>query len=294
MSELPASTARIHEQGYRRYRGLRRAPDHAVWALAVHTLRFILGHRRRFRSKVLPIGIAVVAALPALGFTAALLALPAFARDVAAEVLPGPEIYLGGTILLTYLGAAVAGPAALCSDRSHGVLALYLASPLTRDRYLVGKFAAVVVYLSLVTAVPSLIYVFGTALSSASTLGASEVVVDAVQVMAAGSLMAVAYGLLGLAAASLADRQGAASALVIGVATVSAIVVSVIVNGFGLPDVFATLDFNRAFASVVLHIHGAGDSEVLGVAQSIAGTVGWIVGLAAMIRWRYQRLQVTR
>lgn len=294
MSDGAATTARIHEQGYRRYRGSRRAPNHAVWALTVHTLRFILGHRRRFRSKVLPIGIAVVAALPALGFVAALLALPAFAQDVAAEVLPGPQIYLGGTILLTYLGAAVAGPAALCSDRSHGVLALYLASPLTRDRYLLAKAAAVIIYLSSITILPSLIYVLGSALSSASTLGAGEVAVDALQVIAAGSVMAVAYGLLGMAAASLADRQGAASALVIGVATISAIVIGVIVNGFGLPEVIGTLDINRAFVSVALHIHGAGDPETLSVPAAIVGTLGWTGGMAAMIRWRYHSLQVTR
>ncbi len=296
MSGVPGvGDARIHQQGYRRYDGLRRGPDSAMRAVAVHTLRFILGYRRRARSKVVPIGILVVAVLPALGFTAALLAIPAFAREVASEILPGPEAYLGGTIFLTYIAAAVAGPAALCGDRVHGTLALYLASPLTRDTYLVGKAMAVMGYLGAMTIIPSLVYVLGTSLSAASDLGATAIATDVLQVLVAGTMMAVSYGALGLAAAAIADRQGAASALVVGFVMISGIVVSIIVEGFGLPEFLGALDVNRAFLALVIHVHGQGDADMpFNVAGSIGAWAAWVVGLLALVRWRYARLQVTR
>ncbi len=292
---LGPGAARIHEQGYRRYAGIRRGPNAAMRAVADHTLRFILGYRRKARAKVIPFGVLVVALLPALGFTAALLAIPAFAREFATELLPGPEAYLGGTIFLTYVAAAIAGPAALCGDRAHGTLALYLASPLTRDTYLVGKAIAVMGYLWALTTVPSLVYVLGTSLSAASTLSSADVATDVLQVLTAGTLMAVAYGALSMAAAAIADRQGAAGALVVGFVMVSGIVVGGIVEGFHLPEAFGMLDVNQAFLAVVIHVHGqGGPGAPFGVLPSAIAWLAWVGGLLALVRFRYHRLQVTR
>ncbi|MFT5223259.1 MAG: ABC-2 type transport system permease protein [Glaciecola sp.] len=290
------SAARIHEQGYRRYEGTRLPPNRAIRAVFVHTLRFILGFKRKARAKIVPVGVIALATLPAVMFSAALMILPDFAQRVAEEILPGPEIYVGGTIFLTFIAAAMAGPAALCGDRLHGSLALYLASPLTRRTYLLGKALAVFAFLAAVTVIPSVVYVLGIALAGVQDQSIVGVGVDVFQVVLAGFVIALGYCALSMAAASLTDRQGAASGLVVGFAMVTGIVGGVLVLGMGLPDVFRILDFNSAMTSAAIHVHGAGeDAEVLlGAAASVGAAAVWILGLAAFVVWRYERLQVTR
>ncbi|MFT5222882.1 MAG: ABC-2 type transport system permease protein [Glaciecola sp.] len=290
------TTARIHEQGYRRYDGTRLPPNSAIRAVFVHTLRFILGIKRKARAKIVPFGVIAVATLPALMFSAALMILPDFARDVAQEILPGPEIYVGGTIFLTFIAAAMAGPAALCGDRLHGSLALYLASPLTRRTYLLGKGLAVFTFLAAVTVLPSVVYVLGIALAGVQDQSIAAVGLDVVKVLVAGVVLALGYSALSMAAASLTDRQGAASGLVVGFAMVTGIVGGVLVLGMGLPNVFRILDFNSTMTSAAIHVHSAGEEAdvLIGASASVFGAVAWIVGLTALVIWRYERLQVTR
>lgn len=286
------STARIHERGYRRYDGERRGVAAAMGTTVRHTLRYVLGLRRRARSKVVPWGIAALAYLPAIGFVAVTLFLPRVLLGLAEEVLPPPGAYLVGITLLVYLAAALAGPAALCDDRRHGTIALYLASPLDRNTYLAAKALAVVVFLSLVTVVPPLLYVLGTVLSGMGPDGPVAVLIDVGRAVAAGLAWALLYGSLSLAVASFTDRQVVASAGVVLYAMISGSVVGAVIFGLGAPRWLSLLDVNR----VAFNVLDAFFDEPLEVrhAAAFGALVVWVAVFGGIAWWRYHRLEVSR
>ncbi|MBW3561572.1 MAG: ABC transporter permease [Actinobacteria bacterium] len=289
------STVRLHEQGYRRYEGARHGVGGAVTSTIVHTLRFILGLRRRARSKLLPWGIIALTYLPAIGFVAATLLLPATLRRVAGQVLPGPEEYLGGIILLVYLATAIAGPAALCRDRRSGALALYLASPLSRDTYLAAKAVAAIGFVAAVTVVPPLIYVLGTVIIGAGPDGPVAVLRTVSQALGSGIALALLFGSLSLAAASLSDRTGAAAGTIVLYLVVSGAVVGTTVFALDAPQALLLLDVNQVATDSVARIYGDRLNDGGNPTWAVLGALAaWTAAFGAFTRWRYQRLAVTR
>lgn len=288
------STVRLHEQGYRRYDGPRHGVGGAVASTVVHTLRYTLGLRRRMRSKLLPWGIIALSYLPAIGFVAVTIFLPDTLRRLAGQVMPGPEDYLQGILLLVYLATAIAGPAALCRDRRSGTLALYLASPLSRDTYLAAKAASAVGFLAAVTVVPPLIYVLGTVIVGSGPDGPVAVVRTVAQAVGSGTAVAVLFGGLSLAAASLSDRTGAAAGTVILYLVLSGSLIGTSVFALDAPALLLMLDVNQVAADVVARVYGGAENPTIPTWIVFAALASWVAALGAFTRWRYQRLAVTR
>lgn len=288
------SSVRLHEQGYRRYEGARHGVGGAMASTVRHTVRYTLGLRRRARSKLLPWGVIAVSYLPAIGFVAATLLLPVTLRRVVGQVLPGPEAYLGGIIFLVYLAAAIAGPAALCRDRRSGALALYLASPLSRDTYLAAKAAAAVGFVAAVTVVPPLIYVLGTVIVGAGPDGVVAVVRTVAQAIGSGLALALLFGALSLAAASLSDRTGAAAGTIVVYLVISGAVVGTTVFALDAPDALVLLDVNQVAARTVAGFYGEGQDGAVPTWAVFASLAAWIGAFGGFARWRYRRLAVTR
>lgn len=284
------SDVRVHDQGYRRYDGPRAGVGNAIRSTYLQALRFVLGIRRRARSKVLPWGIVALACLPALGFIGVVAVVPAELLDLAGDALPGPEVYLGGTSLLIYLAAAIAGPAALCEDRRTGMLRLYLASPLTRDTYLLARAGAVVTFLTAVTVVPPLLYVVGTALVGES--GRSRWF-DALPAVASGLAVALLVAALSCLAAALADRQAVASVALVGFLLFSGIVVNVLVQTLDAPGWLQLADVNQVAFGTVDVLFGGDGLGATPTATLVAWAL-WTGGAGLAVRWRYQRLEVWR
>lgn len=288
------TTARIHERGYRRYEGERSGLGAAIRTTIVDTLRRILGLRRRARHKLLPWGIAALSYLPALGFVSVILFVPDQFSELADEVLPSPRVYLGGILFLVYLAGAIAGPIALCPDRRSGALALYLASPLDRDTYLLAKAAATVAFISLVTVVPPLIYVLGAVLAGGGPDGPGAVLLDVIRVFAGGIALALLFGGLSLVAGSITERTGAAAAIVVLYAMISGAVIASVVFGLDAPDALLLLDINQVANEGVARLYGEQNNGDLGTPLVLGAMAVWIVLLFGFARWRYQKLAVTR
>lgn len=284
--------ARIHERGYRRYEGPRRGVGAAIVSTVRHTLRFVLGLRRRARSKIIPWGIAVLSYLPALGFVAAFAFLPDQVRELARDFLPGPEAYLGGISLLIYLAGALAGPAALCGDRRSGAIALYLASPLDVSTYLVAKATAVGVVLSLVTVVPPLIYVVGLVVADVGPDGPLAVGLALGRVGAAGLAVAAPLGALSMAAGAVTDRQATASVVVVLALLISAAVVGTVVFALDAPRGLLLLDVSQVSIQSVALAYG--ESTEIPAPLVLSALVGWVLGPGAFTVARYGRMAVTR
>ena len=64
----PAESAAgsIYDLGYRHYEGARLGRRHAVLSLYIHSLRGVFGFGRHTSSKIIPIGLTIVALLPAV------------------------------------------------------------------------------------------------------------------------------------------------------------------------------------------------------------------------------------
>lgn len=288
------STVRLHEQGYRRYDGPRHAVGGAVASTVLHTVRFTLGLRRRMRSKILPWGIVIGSYLPAVVFVVLLVLVPDALRPFLEEVLPGPEAYLGMVILLVYLATALAGPLALCRDRRSGALALYLASPLSRDTYLAAKALAAVGFIGAVTVVPPLVYVLLLVVTGHGPDGPVAVARTVAQAVGSGLAMATLFGALSLAAASLSDRTGAAAGTIVLYLVLSRAVLGISVGALDAPDALLLLDVNQVGLEAVARFYGETIEGGIPTWAVFGALVAWVAGLAAFTRWRYQRLAVTR
>ncbi len=291
------SDARILDSGYRRYDGPRLGSQHATIALWKHTLRRILGLGRPARWKALPLLAIAIAYVPNIVFV-----------GVTALV---PDDQLRNSVLPTYaftysfITAAIAlfvifvAPEALCPDRRNGILSLYLATPLTRTRYIAAKAAAVFTSLLLVTLGPPLLYLIGLSAQNAGPHGLGGFLSTLGRIAASGVILAAFFAAFSVAASSLTDRKAFAAAGIFFFSQVVGAFVAILVDVAKLPGWLLGFSTNGAAFSLVLHIFGQGNIitengyEVPAVAFAI-GTAFWTILGAAIAWFRYSRLRVTR
>ncbi len=283
--------ARIIDRGYRRFDGERRGTGAAVTALVRHTVQRLLGLRRRFRHKILPLIVAAIAYLPAVVFLGAAAILPG---ELAGAVLPGHEDFTPFIITAMLLFVVFVTPEALCPDRRHGTLALYLSSPLDRGRYLAGKAAAVTAVLLVVTLGPPLLVQVGYVLVGFVPTGWGAAA-DLGRVVAAGTVLAVAYGAVGLAGASFTDRRAFAAAGTFVALLLARIASGMAVVALDAPSWLYVVDVGRVPAELAQRIHGSsGDLGMVATPTLAVAAATWTGALAALVWVRYRRLTVTR
>jgi ABC-2 type transport system permease protein len=286
------SDARILDQGYRPYVGARRGPAGAVRSLAWHSTLRALGLRRTFWAKLLPIASITIAYLPAAVFVGVAALLPG---ELENEVLPEYAEYYGFISAAIILFVAAVGPEVLCPDRRTGVLGLYLASPLTRDTYLLAKVIAVLPVLAMVTLGPPLLLLVGLTLADAGPDGLGEFLLLLLRVVASGMAVAAAYTALSLAAASLTERRAVASGGIILFLLTISTATSALVEGADADVRLYLLNLFLVPFELTTRIYGdAGAEPRLSTASLVAADLAWVLAAGFLTRWRYQRLRVTR
>ena len=137
----PMSDARIFDRGYRPYDGPRLGPRRRGAEPREGHRAAGHGHKRPARAKVLPVAARSSPTCPPSCSSA--WPPSSTTRRTRRNVIPTYGEYYGFIISALIVFAAFVAPEALCPDRRTGMLGLYLASPLTRDRYLAAKVAAV-------------------------------------------------------------------------------------------------------------------------------------------------------
>jgi ABC-2 type transport system permease protein len=174
------------------------------------------------------------------------------------------------------------------------MLGLYLASPLTRDTYLLAKALAVVPVLAIVTVGPPLLLLVGRTFADAGPEGIGEFLTVLLQVVASGLAISAAYTAISLAAASLTDRRAVSSAGVILLLLVSSVTTGVLV-GLGASERLLLLNLFLLPFELVQRIYGElGSQPQLSTVELVAANVAWTLGASVLVRERYRRLQVTR
>ncbi|HEY7172806.1 MAG TPA: ABC transporter permease subunit [Vicinamibacterales bacterium] len=140
----------IHDQGYRRYAGIRTAPGRAWSVIAKAGIRAML-------SKRLFIGLLLVswvqflvrAVLIYLSTTVPQASFLAADARTFRQFLEIQEVFM-------FLVAVYAGAGLIANDRRAHALQIYLSKPLTRVEYVFGKLGVLMAFLLLVSWVPAI------------------------------------------------------------------------------------------------------------------------------------------
>jgi ABC-2 type transport system permease protein len=286
--------ARLLGLGYRGYDGPRRAPASAILTLGVFTTRRVLGLGRGMRHKVLPALTLVIAYAPAL----VSVALAALLEDlpVGDLITYGEYTFFIGSALALF--AALVAPEALCPDRRSGMLGLYLAGPLDRNRYLAAKGAAVLAVMLVITLGPLLFMLAAFVVAGfGPSLGETPGLL--LRILAVGSVTALAYTAVSLAVSSLTTRRAAAAVGVVLLLFVPVIVARGAIESAGAPDALDLLSFPFLPSELSFRIfdepHNEGAPiEELSTWLIAAGLAAWTAAGAAVCWLRYRRTEAFR
>lgn len=294
--------ARILDRGYRRYQGDRLGVPGAVRSLVRHSIQRALGLRRSAWAKLLPLLVIAISYVPAIVFVGIAALIPdAENQDFGEEfVLPTYGEYFNYITAAVILFVAFVAPEVLCTDRRTGMLGLYLASPLTRDTYLVAKAIAVGIVLGFVTIGPPLLMLVANVLQSNGPDGPGGVLLTLLRIVASGAAISAMFTAISLAASSLTERKAFATAGLILLFLVSSVVAGTLGGLLELGDNFFLLNLFYLPFEVVGRIHGEaggtvdGDLPDVSTIAAFAAAFGWTVLGAVIVRTRYRLLQVTR
>lgn len=288
------SDAHVFGLGYRRYEGSRLRPAAAVVALALFTLRRVLGVGRGGRHKVLPAITLVIAYLPALLSVAFSVILEGLAVDDLISY--GDYMFIIGTALALF--AALIAPEALGPDRRSGMLGLYLAGPLDRSRYLVAKWAGVLAGMLLITVGPLLFMLLAFVLAGFGP-SAGEVPGLLLRIVAAGMATALLYTSLALAVSSFTARRAAAAVGIVLLLFVPSTVVRAAIESADAPNELDLISSPLVAADLAYRIFGEtpdGSDPVSELSTwLVVGGLGAAILVGALVCWlRYRRLESFR
>jgi ABC-2 type transport system permease protein len=291
---VSSQDARLFDLGYRAYEGLRERPVHAVLTLVAFTAGRVLGLGRGARHKVLPAITLAIAFLPALASVLfAVLASGIVEDDL---ITYGEYTFFIGSALALF--AALVAPEALCPDRRSGMLGLYLAGPLDRNRYLASKAVAVFGVMLLITVGPLLFMLVAFVLAGYGP-SVGEVPELLLDILATGIVTALLYAALSMAVSSFTTRRAAAAVGVVLLLFVPATIARSAIESAGAPNELDLISSPFVVANLAYRIFGETPEE----GEPVAELSTWLVtgGIAAtilagfLVCWlRYRRLEAFR
>lgn len=293
---MSSDRARIYDVGYRSYDGPRRGTAWAMATLGRHTLQRVLGLRRGFRHKILPLLALLVAFLPAIAYVSLAFLLPESLLEQDILVSYGEYYFFIGTALALF--AAFVAPEALCTDRRTGMLDLYLAGPLDLIRYLSAKWLAVLTAVSFMTLGPLVFMLIAYTIEDAGpTWG--ELPLLLLRIAASGAVVALLYTAVSLGVSSLTSRKAVAAVSVVLLLFVPSIAVGVATESADAPDELALAVAPAVAAELPVRIfaeesEGNGAIEQLTTGLIVAGWAAWVAAGALVCWFAYRRLERTR
>ena len=242
-----AGSGTIYDIGYRHYDGPRLGRRGAITAVVGAGLRAVFGLGRGGRSKIIPWGAVILAALPAFVAIAV--------RVLAGEILEVAtyEGYLWSVGGLLPIFVAAQAPELVVNDIRHRVLPLYFSRPMSRVDYVAAKIAALALGLLTITLLPVLLLFLGRVLVAEDVVGAIGDEAGALPaIIGNGIIHAVVLACVGLAISSLAGRRAYAAGGVLAVFLIGGVVGQILAQVGGslaaaapFTDILAILDGTR-------------------------------------------------
>jgi len=227
-----SATGSIYDLGYRRYEGVRLGRRHAVLALYVQSLRGIFGFGRHTSSKIIPIGLTIVACLPAI----VQLGVVSIAKSsIELSGMFKPSDYFEFVQWPLTLFVAAVGPELLGRDQRNRTLSLYFSRALLRSDYVLAKLAALASALIIISLAPQILVFAGNALARDDALGyLRDHSQDVSATIGSGILISLLLSSIALAIASQTSRWQLASGGVIAYFGITFVLGSILVSSF--PD----------------------------------------------------------
>lgn len=218
-------TGTVFDIGYQRYTGTREGRGRGRRAIFKDGLRTALGLGRGGRAKILP--WFFVSALSAIGLIMALVAGAAnmFGGEGTAEKmnLPTHSDFNGIASIVMFVFAAVVGPDLLCRDKRDRVINLYLVRPLTGTDYIVSRFAAFLVVMTIAAVLPQVILFLGLCMSNLAPMEYLQTHwANIPKFVAAGFAMALYATTISMLTASFTSRRAYASVFLVGLFVITA------------------------------------------------------------------------
>lgn len=283
----------IHNIGYRHYDGPRLGRGYARRSLFAQSLRGAYGLGRSAKSKVLPMVLAGVMAVPALVMVAVTVVtgaqeLPVAYTEYAVIMQPVIGIFV-----------AAAAPQAVSLDLRFRTVPLYFSRPVEYRDYVGAKYAALTAALFVFTAVPVLVLYVGALLAKLDFL-------DQTAGFGKGLLFSVLFSALhagiGLALAALTPRRGFGIATVIAVLTIPYMLVSALQGiayvqdatdivgwlGIGSPGTLMT-GFQQAVLGGPSGFPGGVELTLAETGAYVALTAALLAGTYALMLRRYRK-----
>jgi ABC-2 type transport system permease protein len=292
--------ARIVDRSYRPYEGRRGGLGSSMATVVKHSVQRSLGIKRTIWQKVLPVVTLAIAFIPAIVFVGMSTFIPDEVR--LDDLLPSYHEYYGYITAALVIFTSFVAPEVLCTDRRTGMLGLYLASPLDRNTYLLSKAGAVGGVLAIVTTGPLLLMLAAYTIIGDGPGNVGDFLLLLGRILVSGFAFSALYTGLSLAVSSFTSRRAAASATIILFLMTSAIFVGALTDteaGAGWSPNLLVFDLITLPLALVHHVFGAaGDLEQpfddVSFSVVLLGTIGWIVLFAAITRYRYEKLSVSR
>jgi ABC-2 type transport system permease protein len=296
-----SATGSIFDLGYRGYDGPRLGRRHAVYALFLYSLRSAYGIGRGGRAKIVPIGLAILATLPAvISIAARAFAAQAGAGEAVEQIDPiRYSSYYGYISVLVMLFVAAQAPELLGRDQRHHVLSLYFSRALLRIDYVAAKAAAFAAAILILILIPQVVIFVGLVISNADVVAALGDNIESIPpVLAVAATIAGLLGSIGLAISAFTPRRAYATAAIMAVFVVpSAVADNVIRSTSGGMTRYIVL---AAPGSVIEGINAflfgikPGAAEVkadLAGGLYVAVAIVAAVALIAILVRRYQRIE---
>ncbi|MBW3613355.1 MAG: ABC transporter permease subunit [Chloroflexi bacterium] len=284
MGASPDLTGTIYDIGYQGYTGPRLGRRGAIGAIVGSGLRATFGLGRSGRSKVIPWGTVVLAALPA--------GVAIGVRVLVGDLLElySYDNYLWGIGALFPIFVAAQAPELVVNDVRHRVLPLYFSRPISRIDYVVAKLVALSLGLLALTLVPLLLLWLGRILAEDDVVGAIGDEIGAMPaILGNGAMHAVVLASIALAISSLAGRRAYAAGAVLALFLVGSVVSGILqVQGESMANAapflnpLAVLDGTREWlfggsvadaptsvADVPLPLYGVATIVILGLSWAV-------------------------
>jgi len=300
--EAIGGAAQILDQRYRPYSGARHGHVGAMRSVVGSSWRFTLGFGRPARHKFLPWLAVVIALVPAIVFVGMATVLDI--DLISEQILPDYHEYyvLIQAALFFFCGIVV--PEILVADRRNGMLSLYLSTPLRLWSYLASKAAAVTATLAVITVGPLLFLLVAYTIEGSGPDGPGDWLIVLVRVLGAGIAIAATLTAASLAIASLTDRRAFAVIGVVLLLLGSNLVTSVLVEVAEMDARIYAFNLGEIGAALKDRIFGVGPPPLgddegspgqriseLSTLFVIAANAAWVAAGAAVLWWRYRRIE---
>lgn len=193
----------IHDQSYRRYRGIR-ADSRSAW-----TVIAMAGIKSALRKRAF-LGVLIFAWVPFL-VRAVQFYLAANYPQFANLVAPKPETFrsfLEAQSFFVFMTTIYVGAGLIANDRRANALQIYLSKPLTRADYVGGKLAILMAFLLMITWIPAMLLLFLQAMFAASFsfIGENLYLIPAITITSLLEALVASFTMLALSSLSKSSR----------------------------------------------------------------------------------------